>query len=50
MLRSFITYVLQFRPYLLPKYEMMAINLLNLGHALTDFRNETIYIDIDVTY
>ena len=40
VLRPFITFILQSRPYLLPKYEMTAIDLVNLGHTLTDFLSD----------
>ena len=39
VLRSFITFRLQFRSYLLLKYKMKARDLMNLGHTLTDCRN-----------
>ena len=40
VLRSFITFILQSRPYFLIKSEMTAIDLVNLGHTLTDSRND----------
>ena len=43
MLRSFIIFIVQSRQYVLLKYKMTD-NLINLGHALTDF------IEIDVKH
>ena len=40
MLRSLITFIVQTRQYMLLKYEMTAIDFINLGHALTDFRSD----------
>ena len=38
--RSFITSFVQSRQYVLPKYAMTAINLIELGHVLVDFRSD----------
>ena len=39
VLCSVITFILQSKQYLVLKYKLMAIDLMNLGHTLTDFRN-----------